>query len=1001
MPIAPSDLFLSPDLTEAEARRYLQGFGFRDAAAADELLQAVADDRHVREIMGALAGPLLEALSRTPDPDAALVGFSRYVATRYPRTMFLRYLIDDPRAIGLLADVLGTSPFLSEILIRNPEYLHWLVSQIDRSPPDAIDLVEEIETLIGRIEAPDGDDARVDALKRFKRRELLRIASQDILGVEPIDSVTRQISDLADVITAQALALAERRVLAGAGLDRLPGRFTVLGMGKLGGRELNYSSDIDLVYLYEPDDEQVSGQHELFHKLGRTLFALMTEFTDEGSLYRVDLRLRPMGRRGNIAYSLRQYLQYYDSWGETFERFALIKARAIAGDLDLGRRFIMLVQPFVYRKYLDHAALEEIFRYKERAEKARADVDRDVKVGRGGIREIELFVQALLLTYGAERPALRNANTLAALDALVRTGLLTEAIRDDLSQAYAFLRSVEHRLQIVQEQQTHTLARERQELDVCARRLGLTDAPALEAELERRRDRVREIYNLIFERRAGSFDFESRQFFRILTDEVPEAEAVEFLGGYTLADPRASLEVIRALDQATSLAPSRSMSRNVLANLLAALMERLQGSAHPDQMLVRLERVVEQTGGAASLYRTLLENEALRNLLLATLDLGDLAVERLIRYPELLDSLLFSLPSLDELAERYRSALAQVEPEQRLARIRRFKAIEEFKILVESVSDGSLTRLQQRLSLLADACVRQAAAWSEPPAPHDVEWVIVALGKLGGCELTVHSDLDLVAIYRGDPGDADTFLAQQRFVQQLERSLAEPTDEGVAYKVDTRLRPEGRKGALAMPVGTFAQYLASRAEIWERLAWTRGRVLAGAPALTREVDDLVERFVYGPWDERIPRYMTDIRGRMERELADASGRQLEYKVGRGGLADVDFLLQMIQIREGHARPEFRVAGSRRLLEELPKTELLRTVEVEELRRAYGFLRSLETVARMEMDTNLGAVPADAARLETLGRRLRLDEPAGQTLAETFRDLTERVRAIYETVIARL
>jgi [glutamine synthetase] adenylyltransferase / [glutamine synthetase]-adenylyl-L-tyrosine phosphorylase len=998
VPISPSDLFLSPTLTEEEARDYLQAFGFLDVAAADEHLQSMADELPVRETLGEMAGTLLEALQRAPDPDSALVGFSRYLATRQPRVMFLRYLSDDPRALGLLVDVVGTSPFLTEILIRNPEYFHWLVSQIDRSPPDLSDLAEEAEGQIDRVERPDG---HIDALKRFKRREMLRIASRDILGLETLESATQQISDLADVVTAQALRMTEQALLEEQTGDRLPGRFAVIAMGKLGGCELNYSSDIDLVYIYEPDDEQDQAAHELFHKLGRRLFTAMTAFTDEGYLYRVDLRLRPMGRSGNIAYSLQQYRQYYDTWGETFERFALIKARPIAGHLPLGQRFLDMVQGFVYRKYLDHAAVEEIFRYKERVEQSQTDVDRDIKIGRGGIRDVELFTQALQLTYGAEIRSLREGNTLRALGALKRTGQIPDDVCADLSRAYVFLRTVEHRLQIVHEQQTHALARAQRELDICARRLGFDGADALEAELSLQRDRVREIYNAVFERRPGTFDFESRQFFRILAGEASEAEAIEFLGGYQFVEPSTALAVIRALEEATALAPARSMARNVLANLLAALMDRLGRCARPDQVLMRLEQVAERTGAAAAFYRTLLEHEALRNLLVSTLDLGTLPVARLVRFPELLDSLLFTLPSVDQLGARYRFVLARIDPKHRGDQIRRFKAIEEFKILVESVSDGSLTGLQERLSLLADTCVAQAAAWHAPAEGGGFEWVIVALGKLGGRELTVHSDLDLVIVYAGDPSDSGTFLKFQRFVEEMHRCLEEPTGEGVAYHIDTRLRPEGKKGALAIPVHLFRDYLASRAEIWERLAWTRCRILTGSERLGREVDEAVQAFVYGPWDARIPQYMTAVRRRMERELCDPTGEPLEFKIGRGGLADIDFLLQMIQIREGGTRPAFRVAGTRALLEQLPDTEFLTPSAISELREAHGFLRSLETFTRMEVDANANAVPANAVMQETLGRHLQMPTPAGQTLLEEYRRIAAQVRTIYETVIARL
>src|SRR5262249_11696755 len=328
---------------------------------ADKHLQAIADDPPVREAMGRLAAPLFHLLQRAADPDAALIGFSRYTATRHPMSSFLHYLADDPGGLSVLIEGMGTSTFLTEILIRNPEYLEWLAAQIDRSASDAPHLREEAEELIDHADSP---AAQVDALKRFKRRETLRIAARDILGRETLESVTRQISDLADVITEQSFRIASRLVTGGTGIERLPGRFAVIAMWKLGGRELNYSSDIDLIFVYEPDDEDNHSAHQTFLKLGRKLVALLTEFSNEGYLYRVDLRLRPMGSRGNIAYSLKQIAQYYETWGETFERFALIKARPVGGDPGLGQRFLMLVRPFVYRRYLDHAALEEMFRHK-------------------------------------------------------------------------------------------------------------------------------------------------------------------------------------------------------------------------------------------------------------------------------------------------------------------------------------------------------------------------------------------------------------------------------------------------------------------------------------------------------------------------------------------------------------------------------------------------------------------------------------------------------------
>jgi glutamate-ammonia-ligase adenylyltransferase len=1001
--ISPSDLFLSSTLTAEAAHAYLKTFGLREPAAADAHLQAAIDDLSARDAMAAAIGPLLEAVRTTPDPDGALVAFCRYLATRAPKAAFLRHLAANRHALRTLVDVLGASPLLGEYLIRNPDHFHWLVDHMDAGPLTAGEMAAHA---VRAVEHADGPTAQGDALKRFRRRDLLRIGARDTLGRDTLEAATRQLSDLADVVVEMALRLVTTVLCAHTQIPSTPGRVAVIGMGKLGGRELNYSSDIDLLYVYEPDDEEDAGAHALFHRLFRRLTAMLTEHTDESYLYRVDLRLRPMGRRGNIAYSLRQHAQYYATWGDTFERFALIKARPIAGDPDLGRRFVELVQPFVYRRYLDYSALEEIHRHKRRAEQAHGDVERDVKLGRGGIREVELFTQVLQLTYGAARAELRHTNTLAALEGLARAGLIAADVHADLARAYVFLRTVEHRVQMVQGVQTHAVSNVPDELARSARRMGFPDAASLEERLSACRARVHEIYLTLFEPRDGTGDADSRAFFRILAGEMSDAEAVQHLSRYGLADPAAALDVVRGLERAASLAASRTPA-SALAGLLAALLERVRTCARPDHVLVRFEQVTIETGAAASFLRTLVENEPLRDLLVSVLDLGELPARRLIRFPELLDSLLFALPPLDELGARYRRTLAALDPARRDDDVRRFKASEEFKALVEWISDGAIAALQVRLSLLAECCVEYAAGWEEsevagarPEVPLP-EWTILALGKLGGRELTAHSDLDLVVVYRGDPTDSVTFDICQRFVEALELRLERPTQEGVAYRIDTRLRPEGRKGALAIPLTQFRRYLETRAEIWERLAWTRARFVAGSRSLADEIEEAVTAFVYGPWDSAIPQYMGNVRARMERELSAPAGRALDFKVGRGGLADIDFLLQMIQIREGHRRPEFRTIGTRALIEALPDTALLAADEAAELGRAHGWLRLVEALARLDADAAVNAIARDPARLTAIGRHLRLGPSPAEALVETFERTTAGVRAIYERVLARL
>jgi glutamate-ammonia-ligase adenylyltransferase len=543
---------------------------------------------------------------------------------------------------------------------------------------------------------------------------------------------------------------------------------------------------------------------------------------------------------------------------------------------------------------------------------------------------------------------------------------------------------------------------EAHELDISARRLGLGSAEDLDKQLSAYRDRVNEIYLDLFEHKKDSSEFEARQLFRILNNEVPEPEAIAYLQSGGVPDGKAALEAMFSMNQAAAAAQAPTVARNVVANLLATLMSRLAECARPEQVLTRLEQLAAATGGPIHFYRSLLEHLALREATILALDSGDLPSLRLIRYPELLDSMILPPEDIDTAGRKIASALdwrEDLDRETRMNQVRRLKNLEEFKMVFEWLAGGNLDLLQEKLSLLAELCVERAARWH---APQDVErksWAIMALGKLGGIELAVHSDLDLVVFYDGDPEDGRTFEHYQAFVTAMTTFLDQPTSEGSVYHVDTRLRPEGRKGALAMPVSMFQRYLDTRAEIWERLAWTRCRPLAAPDEMAGRIQDLVTGFVYGPWNSKIPVTMRDVRARMERELAHEDGGRFDFKVG---LADIDFMLQMIQIREGFQRPEFRIPGTRRLLLSLPDTEYLMPAEADRLRGAHRFLRSLELMARMDTDTNLSWIRNDAATVAPLAVRMGFARPsAGETLLEAYRETTVGVRELYLRVLDRI
>ena len=426
--MTPSDLFLSADLTEEQARAYLQSLGFRDAAAADEHLQRMGDDLVVREALGRLAADLLPALLESPNPDAAVAGMAHYVASRSGRAMFLDYLREDPRALHVLTHVMGASPYLTEILIRTPEYFHWLVSQVERSAPDRQDHEEELVSAFSTIDDPvEG----LNMLRRWKRRETLRIGTRDLLRHETVRTAGAQLSDVAAVAIDFALAIVMQQRLDAELLDRPPGTFAIIGTGHLGGREMSYGDDVDVLYVYDTSAAGAAADRagEFFVRVGCDLTAALRDETQDGALYRVGLPPWPQTDGWLRACSLAEYTAHYAEPGELGERLALTRARPIAGDAELGARFLALCQPFVYRGDATPSGIAPP------GERHAQD-------------EIEKLTQALQVAHGARDVSLRHTDTLGALAALGLAGLIPEHTSRELDHAYVFLRTAEHRRQL-------------------------------------------------------------------------------------------------------------------------------------------------------------------------------------------------------------------------------------------------------------------------------------------------------------------------------------------------------------------------------------------------------------------------------------------------------------------------------------------------------------------------------------------------------------------------
>jgi glutamate-ammonia-ligase adenylyltransferase len=420
--VSPSDLFLSPDLTEEQARAYLHSLGFRDAAAVDEHLQRMADDMVVREALGRLAPELLPAVLESPNPDAAIVAMAHYVAARSGRAMFLDYLREDPRALHVLAYVMGASPPLADILVRTPEYFHWLVAQVERSAPDRQDHEEELVSAFVTIDDPvEG----LNLLRRWKRRETLRIGTRDLLRHETVQSASAQLSDVAAVAIDFALAIVMQQRLEAESREKPPGTFAVIGIGSVGSREMSYGDEISLLYVYDSETAgggAAPGAREFFIRVGCDLTAALRDETHDGSLYRVELPEWPQADGWLKACSLAEYGEHYAASGDPAERLALTRARPIAGDAELGARFMALCQPFVYR-------------------------DQAPAIARP-MDDVVTLTQAFQLFYGGRHATLRHTGTLGALEAMAKAGLISEQVCRELDHAFVFLRTAEHRGQL-------------------------------------------------------------------------------------------------------------------------------------------------------------------------------------------------------------------------------------------------------------------------------------------------------------------------------------------------------------------------------------------------------------------------------------------------------------------------------------------------------------------------------------------------------------------------
>ncbi|MGE0681642.1 MAG: bifunctional [glutamate--ammonia ligase]-adenylyl-L-tyrosine phosphorylase/[glutamate--ammonia-ligase] adenylyltransferase [Candidatus Binatia bacterium] len=1021
----------------------------------------------LREALGADWTAILAGIALAPDPEMAAVNFSR--------------LLEGGKGTGVVlgnADLskdllflLGSSQHLAMVLChQNDKWEEVFLADRTASLKSVATHLETLRRQLPR-DLPEEDFLR--RLRVYRNREYLRIGVRDLLALASLAETTHDLSSLAEaaVQIAYEHTRAKLRPLYGDALVEEDGRqrplgFVVFGMGKFGGLELNFSSDIDLIYLYERDGGLTTGGDKgavaprmFFSQLAQGLTRALGDQVFGGRVFRVDLRLRPDGVNGPVVNSLPNTLLYYESWGQTWERVALLKARPVAGDKELGEQFLREISPFVFRRYLDYATLEDITEMKARVERSLRAPERsggNVKLGRGGIREIEFVAQALQLIHAGKDSRVRERTTLPALDRLVECRYLTGADRDALRDAYRFLRHVEHKLQIVQDRQTHTLPSDEAGIRALARRLRITEdqAPSNNQELpggrvalaagsetfncelstfdsrdevERFWDTLRshmnavhQIFRTLFRESEKEKDVqvgEMSVLFQELHDEERTLERLQQLGFRQLPEAYANL---RLLHDGPPHSPSTPKRRKLLYALEPLLFHEVAKAADPDRALAAMAQLVASIGARSSFLALLKENPTTLSTLIGLFGTSAYLTQVFLRHPELLDSLVRAdlvqvRKTKEAMTEDLTARLAEVSDfEDRLDILRRYRTEEFLRIGInDSNALLDLTEVTEQLTNLADVCAAGAYEVARAALMEQLGYTqtpglfaIVGMGKLGARELNYNSDLDLIFIYDPLEEHGDGKLSPQEFftklVQRLISVLQVQTREGYVYKIDTRLRPSGRSGSLVSSLSAFMRYHETSSQLWERQALIKARVVVAEPTFAASVTQTLTQVAYAnEIDAAGVAEIDRLRGRMEQELAREQDGRFNIKTGRGGLVDIEFLVQMLQLRYGQRFPALRRRATLAALQMLHDSGVMSESDFRILSLGYRFLRAVENRLRIERDQPVEALESDAAQLTPLARRLGYEgDDAALQLLTDYQNQREAIRACYTRWFAR-
>ena len=1022
--------FPKPQVT----RRWLAACGVRNVdrgLANIEMLKTLGwPESEIARFIGVLA----RTLPKVADPDQALNNLDRLLTASPEVSQKIRTLSSVGTPFEGLVTLLADSQYLADLL-RDESNLDEIIRARFRPVARSLLVQSAIECVKS---AKDFSDV-MRRIRIFKQREILRIAWCDLVLGHLVEQVTEQISSLAAAVCEAAIYWCRNRLkkkfCEPFTSAPSPCRFVILALGKLGGSELNYSSDIDLIAVYEFDGKTSNSvfpsNQEYFSQLTRDFIRVVGEPTELGGAFRVDMRLRPSGSRGPICRSLNSTLQYYDLQGRTWERQAMIKARPIAGDHSLGNQILERLQPWIFRPNLTSTDIDGIRLLKRQIER-RARVEgnerTDIKAGYGGIRDIEFAIQFMQMLNGSNQASLRTPNTLRAIGRLERAYCLTHEEAELLAGNYRWLRKLEHRLQLMHNQQTHSLPVDSAVRIALAKRMGIsTTASRTLQKFHDRLDEVTRVNRVILDHLLhGAFgtakvltddETTGSEEIDLILDPNPKEELIEtVLSRWNFKDVKATWRILLELSEEKSQFISSLRCKHFFASIAHSLLAEISITPEPDRTLVSLSAVSDSLGSRGALWELFSASPATLNLYVRLCSSSDYLATILKTNPGMIDELLDalqrdSLPSDEQLRSNLEELTrGAVDLELILSS---FKSSQHLRIGVRDIlKQDDIAETLRALSDVAELCLQKVAVTQlnrqlqrhsiSLPADEwdEVPFAILALGKLGGREPNYHSDLDVIFFHDSRPSFTKLLpsgVTPQFFFSELAaeimKAVGKQTTQQRLYEIDSRLRPSGKSGALSVHVAEFDRYFESgTGQLWERQALCKARPVAGNVQLGENLMQQVHQILKRP----CPATLQDDIWKMRLAMQHGAGER-NLKRGAGGTVDIEFAVQMLQLQHASEHPEVLETGTIDTLETLSRLELLEPELADFFIDRYQFFRRVESGLRLMNTTARHDLPGDAKQLERLA--FLLNERSGTSLAEevgrTQQEIREKVSELFQ------